>query len=163
MENYTSDSSDSDSEGKRVVDLAYLSLTIDNVESNLEDYFNEKQSYLGIEKIILHHNQLSRLPENLVKFSNTNILDISNIGLTLLPDVFKYLPLTVLVAKNNALNNSSLPKSFSKCSSLKELNLSGNRLVHFPGQILDFVNLKFLYLAGNGMQEISKNIWKLKK
>lgn len=163
MENYTSDSSESDSEGNRVVDLAYLSLTIEDVESSLEDYFNEKQSYLGIEKVILHHNQLSKLPENLLKFSNTNILDISNIGLTLLPDVFKYLPLTVLVAKNNALNNSSLPKSFSNCSSLKELNLSGNRLVHFPGQILDFVNLKFLYLAGNGMQEISKNIWKLKK
>lgn len=163
MENYTSDSSDSDSEGGKVIDLAYLSLNIDSVEDNLEDHFDERQSYLGIEKIILHHNQLSKLPKNLLKFSNTSILDISNIGLTLLPDVFKYLPLAVLVAKNNALNNSSLPKSFSNCPSLKELNLSGNHLVHFPGQILDFLNLKYLYLGGNGMQEISKNIWKLKK
>lgn len=163
MENYTSDSSDSDSDGNKIIDLAYLLLDINTVGKNLDDYFDQKQSFPGIEKIILHHNQLSRLPENLTKFSNTRILDISNNGLTLLPDIFKFLPLSVLIAKNNELSNNSLPKTLSQCSTLKELNLSGNHLVHFPEQILDFSNLKFLYLGGNEMQEISKNIWKLKK
>lgn len=162
MENYTSDSSDSDTEGNRVIDLAYFLLDTEAVENHLKEYFNEKQAYLAIEKIILHHNQLPKLPENILKFSNTRILDISNLGLSLLPDVF-CLPLTGLIAKNNTLNNGSLPKNISKCHTLKELNLSGNHLIDFPGQILDFINLKYLYLGGNGMQQISKNIWKLKK
>lgn len=163
MDNYTSDSSDSDSEGNKIIDLAYLLLDTDSVDSNLKEYFTEKQSFLNIEKIILHHNELPRLPENLSKFSHTKILDISNTGSSVLPDLFKWLPLTVLVAKNNKLDNGSLPKSFSKCPTLKELNLSGNRILHFPEQILEFSNLKFLYLGGNGMKQISKNIWKLKK
>lgn len=162
MENYTSDSSDSDSEGNRVIDLAYFQLHTEAVDNNLEEYFNEKQRFLAIEKIILHHNQLQALPENLLRFSNTRILDISNIGLSLLPDVF-CLPLTVLIAKNNALKNDSFPKNISKCHTLKELNLSGNHLFQFPEQILDFINLRYLYLGGNRMQQISKNIWKLKK
>lgn len=162
MENYTSDSSDSDSEGNRLIDLAYFLLDTEAVTNNLEEYFNDKQTYLAIEKIILHHNHLPTLPENVLKFCNTRILDISNLGLSLLPDVF-CLPLTVLIAKNNALSNGSFPKNFSKCHTLKELNLSGNHLNHFPEQILDFINLKYLYLGGNGMQQISKNIWKLKK
>lgn len=161
MENYTSDSSDSDSEGNKIIDLAYLLLDLNTVRNNLDEYFDENQTFLAVEKIILHHNQLSRLPENITKFSNTKILDISNNSVTFLPDVFKYLPLSTLVAKNSGLNNSSLPKYFSNCSTLKELNLSGNHLIHFPEQILNFTMLKFLYLGGNGMQEISKNIWKL--
>lgn len=163
MENYTSDSSDSDSEGTRVIDLAYLLLDIDEVKNNLDKYFNEEQSSLGIEKMILHHNQLTRLPDNITNFANIRTLDISNNGLTILPDVFKSMPLTVLIAKNNELNNSSLPKTYSNSPTLKELNLSGNHLVHFPEQILNFTNLKFLYIGGNGMQQLSKNIWKLKK
>lgn len=163
MENYTSDSSDSDSETDKVIDLAYLLLDIGTVKKKCEEYFDEKHSFLGVEKIILHHNQLSRLPNSLMKFSNTRILDISNNGLTVLPDVFKSLPLSVLIVKNNGLTNNSLPKSFSCSPTLKELNLSGNNLLHFPEQILDFSNLRFLYLGGNGMRNISKNIWKLKK
>lgn len=162
MENYTSDSSDSDNEGYTVIDLAYLLLDINTVRKSFEEYV-EKRSSLNIKKLILHHNNLSKLPENITKFSNTRILDISNNGLTVLPDLFKYLPLSVLVAKNNTLVNNSLPKKFCKCPSLKELNLSGNHLVNFPEQILGFINLKFLYMGGNRMQEISKNIWKLKK
>lgn len=163
MDNFTSDSSDSDSEGNKVIDLAYLLLDLNSVDTNLSEYLNEKHTYLDIEKIILHHNQLPRLPENLWKFSNTKILDISNTGLSLLPDLFKWLPLTVLTAKNNDLTNNSLPKTFYKCPTLKELNLSGNHIIQFPEQILDFVNLKFLYLGGNGMKQISKRIGKLKK
>lgn len=160
--NYTSDSSDSDSNSSRSIDIAYLLLDIETVENNFEEHV-KKCTHLEVEKLILHHNQLSVLPANINKFSNTRILDISNNGLKVLPNVLEYLPLTTLVAKNNLLNNSSLPKCFKNHSSLLELNLSGNQIRHFPEQILDFVNLKFLCLGGNKMQQISKNIWKLKK
>ncbi|XP_028136975.1 leucine-rich repeat-containing protein 58 [Diabrotica virgifera virgifera] len=160
MENYTSDSSDSENSVK-VIDYAYLLLNPDETEDKLEKYFDEKKSFELVEKLILHHNQLITLPDSVYQFSNTRVLDISNNGITTLPDVFKYLPLTSFTAKNNLLTCSSIPKSFEKCLSLIELNLSGNKLCHFPEQILDFVGLKFLYLGGNGMVEISKNIWKL--
>ncbi|KAJ8922795.1 hypothetical protein NQ315_007830 [Exocentrus adspersus] len=162
MDNYTSDSSDSDGVNK-VIDFAYLLLEPEAVEQNLEAYIDENKRFFEIEKIILHHNQLSAIPENLIKFSNVKVLDISNNGLTTLPDILEYCPLTTLVAKNNLLNNASLPKCFSNCTILRELNLSGNQLRQFPEQVLNFLNLKYLYLGGNGMQQISKNIWKLKK
>lgn len=163
MDSYTSDSSDSDTNSNKVIDFAYFLLEPDTVDHNLEAYFNEGKRFYEVEKIILHHNQLSTLPTNLIKFSNTRVLDISNNGLTILPNIFEYCPLTTLVAKNNLLKNSSLPKCFTKCSTLRELNLSGNQLNQFPEQVLDFINLKYLYLGGNGMKQISKNIWKLKK
>ncbi|XP_023025148.2 leucine-rich repeat-containing protein 58 [Leptinotarsa decemlineata] len=161
MENYTSDSSDSENSNK-VVDYAYLLQEPQVVEKKLEEYFGEKKLFRDIEKLILHHNQLSSLPNNLKRFSNTRVLDISNNGLVELPNLLEYLPLTTLVAKNNNLKYNSLPKNFTKCGTLKELNLSGNQITHFPEQILEFVNLKFLYMGGNGLQQISKSIWKLK-
>lgn len=163
MDNYTSDSSDSDANSNKIIDFAYLLLEPDTVDHNLEAYFNDSKRFCEIKKIILHHNQLSTLPTNLTKFSCTKVLDISNNSLTTLPNIFEYCPLTTLVAKNNLLKNSSLPKCFTKCSSLRELNLSGNQLNQFPEQVLDCLNLKYLYLGGNGMKQISKNIWRLKK
>lgn len=160
MEYYTSDSSDSENSVK-VIDYAYLLLDPEQTEDKLNKYFDEKKSFALVEKLILHHNNLFTLPNSIFKFSNTKVLDISNTSITILPDVFKYLPLTSLIAKNNLLTNNSLPKNFEKCTTLLELNLSGNQLSHFPEQILDFASLKFLYLGGNGMKEISRNIGKL--
>ncbi|CAH1159721.1 unnamed protein product [Phaedon cochleariae] len=160
MENYTSSSSDEENSYK-VIDYAYLLLDPDSVEKKLQEYLEDTKS-AKIEKLILHHNRLCELPPNLTRFFNTRVLDISNNGLTTLPNLLEYLPLTTLIAKNNLLTCNSLPKTFTKCSNLKELNLSGNQITQFPEQILEFVNLKFLYLGGNKMQQISRNIWKLK-
>lgn len=64
--------------------------------------------------------------------------------------------------KNNNLSNESLPKSFcSKSGQLRELNLSGNSLKHFPEQALELKMLKYLYLGGNQIQTIHKDIWRL--
>ncbi|CAH0560859.1 unnamed protein product [Brassicogethes aeneus] len=161
MENYTSDSSDSENNGK-VLDYAYLLMNSETVENRFDTVIKDpKKSHLDVENIILHHNQLNLLPVNLNKFSNMKVLDVSNNGLTILPDVFEYCSLTTLIAKNNSLSNDSLPKSFNNTSTLRELNLNGNQITNFPEQILEFTNLKFLYLGGNGMLFISKNIYKL--
>lgn len=158
MENYTSDSSDSDSSGK-VIDLAYLLLETTTVNENLEKLSGEKS--VEVESIILHHNQLISFPQNLFKFENITILDVSNNGLEVLPDVFEHCKLTTLIAKNNCLQNDSLPKTFTPNPNLRELNLSGNHFETFPEQVIDLVNLKYLYLGGNKIKSISKNVWKL--
>lgn len=91
------------------------------------------------------------------------VLDISNNGLTALPDIFRHCQLTNLILKNNRLRSDTLPKEFTECHSLKELNLAGNDIKQFPEQIFSFPNLRFLYLGGNGMKNISKDVWKLKQ
>lgn len=161
MESYTSDSSDSDSSSEKVLDFSFMSLEPEVVDHNLNVLLDGGNKPTVIESFILHHNRLCVVPENLIKFSNLKMLDISNNNLKSLPDIFEHCPLTHLLAKNNQLTDSSLPKSFSSSPLLKELNLSGNQLTEFPEQLIVFNNLKYLYLGGNQITSISKNIWKL--
>ncbi|XP_050299755.1 leucine-rich repeat-containing protein 58 [Anthonomus grandis grandis] len=163
MDNYTSDSSDNES-SNRIIDLAYLLRNPESVDRSLGEYFeDDSKRYQEVEKIILHHNELNVLPKNLFRFTNIKVLDLSNNGLTELPDLFRYCQLTNLVLKNNRLTNGSLPKEFTECPSLRELNFGGNHMTQFPEQIFSFANLRFLYLGGNGMRNISKDIWRLKQ
>lgn len=164
MDSYTSDSSDSDNSNK-ILDFSYLRLDPETVDRNLETFERrEQKSTDEIETIILRHNELSVLPSNLNRFANLKVLDVSSNGLNVLPDLFEYCQcLRVLFAKNNDLANESLPKSFTNCFALRELNLSGNRLSLFPEQVLDCVNLRYLYLGGNRIVNVTKNVWKLTK
>ncbi|XP_066245665.1 leucine-rich repeat-containing protein 58 [Euwallacea similis] len=163
MENYTSDSSDSES-SNRIIDLAYLLRKPEEVERILNEHLqDDAKKRFEVEKMILHHNELNFLPSNLCRFVNIKCLDLSNNGLTTLPNLFEHCQLTNLLLKNNLLTSESLPKEFSRCPSLKELNLGGNSLNEFPEQIFSFPNLRYLYLGGNGMNNISKDIWKLKQ
>ena len=162
MENYTSDSSDSD---LHTVDYASQNLSLSKVEDNFLNMFETENAYGDIETIVLYNNKLSSLPISLVKFNNLHTLDISNNSLTHLNvQVFIQCPLRTLIAKNNLLTNESLPKTFiSKSSQLRELNFSGNQLTHFPVQVLALKSIRYLYLNGNVIQEIHQDIWKLKK
>ncbi|XP_003699574.1 leucine-rich repeat-containing protein 58 [Megachile rotundata] len=158
MENYTSDSSDSDSSAK-TLDLSYLMLD----PQVLTDHFMNAKCPEQVDTLLLHQNRLPSVPQNIVRFTNLNSLDISNCGLNELPDFLGDCPLSCLVAKHNNLTNDSLPKCFENLSGLRELNLSGNRLTDFPDQILDLAELKYLYLGGNYITEISKDVWKLQR
>jgi Leucine-rich repeat (LRR) protein len=162
MENYTSDSSDSDS---HTIDYSNRNLTLSKVEDDFLNMFKAESAYSDIETIILYNNQLSSLPLSLMKFNSLHTLDISNNYLTTLNiEVFMQCPLRTLIAKNNLLTNESLPKTFiSKSSQLREVNLSGNQLTHFPVQVLALKSIRYLYLNGNLIQEIHQDIWKLKK
>ena len=163
MEHYTSESSDNEDQA-RIIDLAYLLRNPESVDQSLEEYLKgDSKKYLDVEKIILHHNELNVIPKNLSRFINIRVLDVSNNGLTALPNIFQHCQLTNLILKNNRLQNETLPKEFTECLTLKELNLSGNNISQFPEQILSFPNLKFLYLGGNAMQNISKDVWRLKQ
>ncbi|CAG9800616.1 unnamed protein product [Chironomus riparius] len=163
MENYTSDSSESDS---HTIDYQNRNLTVSKAEDFFLNLFDNEMAYTEIETVILYNNHLSSLPLSLLQFTNLHTLDISNNSLaTLNVEVFLQCPLRTFIAKNNLLTNDSLPKTFaskSKLGQLRELNLSGNMLTRFPNQILELHSIKYLYLNGNLIQSIHKDIWKLK-
>lgn len=163
METYTSDSSDGDA---HTIDYQNRNLTLSKVEDEFLNMYKVESVYSEIETISLFNNHLSSLPLSLVKFSNLHTLDVSNNFLTTLDlEVFVECPLRTLIAKNNLLTNKSLPKTFMSKSGqgLRELNLNGNNLTHFPVQILDLKSIKYLYLNGNLIQSVPKDIWQLKK
>ncbi|KAH8415383.1 hypothetical protein KR222_006524 [Zaprionus bogoriensis] len=180
MEVYTSDSSDTDSREQKTCDFGRMNLDL----HTLEDHLGSPQKALlkasgDIETMLLNHNRLVGLPRMLLQFSNLKILDLSSNAITQLPDAICQLPLVTLIVKNNLLSNASLPKSLlgklaagpatgtgtgavvGSGSTLKELNLSGNQLTHFPEQVTELRQLKYLYLGGNKISSISKDIWKM--
>jgi Leucine-rich repeat (LRR) protein len=162
MELYTSDSSISDGEipDQKIMDYGHSNLTTDYVEN---DFFGYKVNTVT-DTILLNHNALISVPLSISKFINLKVLDLSSNNLVELPDVITQCPLKTLIAKNNRLTNDSLPKSLLKKSgSMRELNLSGNCFTHFPEQVLELTSLKYLYLGGNKITNVSKDIWKLKR
>ncbi|TDG42458.1 hypothetical protein AWZ03_011112 [Drosophila navojoa] len=171
MELYTSDSSDTDSREQKTIDFGRMNLDVVTLEDHLSSPHKALLKTSGdIETMLLNHNRLVALPRVLQQFHNLKILDLSSNALTQLPDAICQLPLVTLIAKNNLLTNSSLPKSLltkqmgnvhGGTSTLKELNLSGNQLIHFPEQVTELRQLKYLYLGGNKISSISKDIWKM--
>ncbi|XP_045499874.1 leucine-rich repeat-containing protein 58 [Colias croceus] len=162
MEYYTSDSCDSDSREQKTLDLSHRLLDCESISSELDSIINEHNGAYNIETMLLYNNRIKALPSAINKFSNLKFLDISNNRLTVLPDVLKNCALTSLIAKHNYLTNESLPKSFYEAkNTLKELNLSGNKLNFFPEQVLELSSLRYLYLGGNNIVNIPKDIWKL--
>lgn len=165
MDCYTSDSCDSDAREQKTLDLSSQQLNTQRVSSELNGIVVEKDCAVNYEILLLYQNRISTLPEELNRFRNLKILDVSNNRLTSLPDLLEFCPLTSLIAKHNQLTNESLPKCFScpNNNTLRELNLSGNRLSVFPEQTLELTSLKYLYLGGNNIINIAKDIWKLNK
>lgn len=164
MECYTSDSCDSDSREQKTLDLSNQMLDTVAVSVNLNSIISEKISAEHYETVLLYNNRIQSLPKVINDFRNLKILDLSNNRLTALPDILANCPLTSLSAKHNQLTNESLPKCFtSDNSTLKELNLSGNKLNFFPEQVLDLKSLRYLYLGGNNIVNIPKDVWKLNR
>lgn len=179
MELYTSDSSDTDSREQKTCDFGRMNLDLVTLEDHLGSPHKALLKSSGdIETMLLNHNRLVGLPRMLQQFTNLKILDLSSNAITQLPDAICQLPLVTLIVKNNLLTNSSLPKSLLAkhlagtgtgagagaavgSSTLKELNLSGNQLTHFPEQVTELRQLKYLYLGGNKISSISKDIWKM--
>lgn len=166
MDNYTSDSSESDT---HTIDYQSNNWTTSKVEDSFLNLYKDESAYAEIETVILYNNHMFTMPLSLLKFTNLHTLDVSNNNLsTLNTEVFMHCPLRTFIAKNNLLTNESLPKTFVsklslKLGQLRELNLSGNMLTRFPHQVLELQSIKYLYLNGNIIQAIDKDIWKLKK
>lgn len=162
-----SSSSDSDSlnVNEKTIDLSHKSLDYNNFSTYLEDirsktsFKDDEVNPLDVHTLNLYQNQLVDTPSNLTIFRNLRVVDISSNRLKRLPDILLTFPLSSLIAKNNSLQNDSLPKSFDAVNkTLTNLNLSGNCLTHFPLQILDAKHLLYVYLGGNRIQDIPMEV-----
>lgn len=161
----TSESSDSDapaddSSSLRTLDLNYLLLDGDVIHKHLEDMCLHGHPDM-VDTMLLNHNAMLALPSAIGLFNHLRVLDISNNRLTSVPDYVARLPLTTLVAKNNLIDDDGFPKELSRSTNLKVLNISGNRLSHFPVQLLSVTTLEYLYMGSNNLVEIPKDINRL--
>ncbi|XP_071374199.1 leucine-rich repeat-containing protein 58 [Centroberyx affinis] len=138
--------------GEGVLDFSRLSLNSLSVDSISEERKRDtKQLYLN-------HNRLASLPSTVCLFSNLEFLDISNNGLSVIcEDVTRLTKLKTLVAKNNRLDEFSLPKEFGSMQ-LEVLNFSGNRFEEIPLQCVKLHRLQSLSLGGNRLKSIPAEI-----
>uniref|UniRef100_A0A3B3BQI1 Leucine rich repeat containing 58b n=1 Tax=Oryzias melastigma TaxID=30732 RepID=A0A3B3BQI1_ORYME len=158
-----------------VLDFSRLSLNTLSLDGVSEDRRRDtKQFYLN-------YNRLSTLPASISLFYNLEFLDISNNGLTAIcDDITRLTKLKTLLAKNNRLDEFSLPKDFgslplevlnfsgnrfeeiplqcTKLRRLQSLSIGGNRLKSIPTEIEDLTSLEMLYLGGNLISAIPPEV-----
>lgn len=138
--------------GDGVLDLSRLNLNTLSLDTISEERKREtKQLYLS-------SNRLASLPGSICLFSNLEFLDISNNGLSsICEDITRLSKLKALIAKNNRLDEFSLPKEFGSMQ-LEVLNLSGNRFEEIPPQFMKLQRLQSLSLGGNRLKSVPAEI-----
>ncbi|XP_028992290.1 leucine-rich repeat-containing protein 58 [Betta splendens] len=138
--------------GDGVLDFSRLSLTSFSVDGVSSDRKRDtKQLYLN-------NNRLTSLSSSLCLFWNLEFLDLSNNGLTTICEgVTRLHGLKTLIAKNNRLDELSLPKDFGSLQ-LEVLNFSGNRFQEIPLQCMKLLRLQSLSLGGNRLKSIPAEI-----
>jgi len=114
---------------------------------------NECTNYYSLERLLLYHNIIKSIPDNISALQSLVYLDISRNQLSYLPSSVCLLQhLQCLVAHNNRL--VSLPEEIGEMNKLMELDVSCNEIAHLPVQIGDLANLRSLHLRRNHLQEI---------
>lgn len=138
-----------------VLDFSRLSLNTFNGDSVGD------QRKKDTRQLYLNYNRLTSLPSSVGLFCNLEFLDISNNGLTSICEgVTRLNKLKTLLAKNNRLNEFSLPKKFGSLQ-LEVLNFSGNRFEEIPLQCTKLVRLQSLSVGGNRLKSIPSEIERL--
>nr|XP_033798940.1 leucine-rich repeat-containing protein 58 [Geotrypetes seraphini] len=139
-------------DGENVLNLSRLGLETLSAEAVSE----ERRS--DVQQLLLPHNRLLVLPAAVASFSQLLLLDISSNGLAFVGEALLGLAkLRTLLAKNNRLDEFSLPKELGRMG-LEVLNLSGNRFEEVPGQLLELRALKSLSMGGNRLKSIPAEI-----
>lgn len=138
--------------GDSVLDFSRLSLSTLDVDKLSDERKREAR------QLYLNYNRLTTLPSSLSLLCNLEFLDISNNGLTTICDGITHLArLKTLIAKNNRLDEFSLPKEFGSLQ-LEVLNFSGNRFEEIPLQCTKLRRLQSLSLGGNRLKSIPPEI-----
>lgn len=138
--------------GDSVLDFSRLSLNTLDVDSVSEERKRDSR------QLYLNYNRLASLPSSISLFCNLEFLDISNNGLSAICEgITRLTRLKTLVAKNNRLDECSLPKEFGSLQ-LEVLNFSGNRFEEIPLQCMKLVRLQSLSLGGNRLKSIPAEI-----
>ncbi|CAH2218730.1 leucine-rich repeat-containing 58 [Pelobates cultripes] len=146
-------------EGDNVLNLCRLGL--ENLSQELENLSMEQVAEdrrKEVHQLLLSHNRMMVLPPQVATFSNLLLLDISNNNLAYLGEhILGLTKLRTLLAKNNRLDEFSLPKEMGSMK-LEVLNLSGNHFEEIPSQIMQLQTLKTLSLGGNRLKGIPEEI-----
>jgi len=100
---------------------------------------------LGIWSCYLESDDLLKINT----FSNLSILSLNKNSLSQLPDALCDLPYLVELDVSDNHFIDVLPKDFGRLTTLKRLNLSGNKFSRFPDAIELLSNLEELVLANN--------------
>lgn len=138
--------------GDGVLDFSRLSLSTLNVDSISDE--RKRDTRL----LHLNYNRLASLPSTVSLFCNLEFLDISNNGLSAICEgITRLSKLKTLIAKNNRLDEFSLPKEFG-CLPLEVLNFSGNRFEEIPLQCVKLPRLQSLSIGGNRLKSIPAEI-----
>lgn len=138
--------------GDSVLDFSRLSLSTLDVDKLSDERKREAR------QLYLNYNRLTTLPSSLSLLCNLEFLDISNNGLTAVCEgITRLARLKTLIAKNNRLDEFSLPKEFGSLP-LEVLNFSGNRFEEIPLQCTKLRRLQSLSLGGNRLKSIPAEI-----
>lgn len=159
---YTSDSSDNSEQ--KTIEISHRNLNAVEMDMRLSVQ-SKPNEQMEIETLLLNHNLMSTIPVSITRFTCLKVIDVSSNNLTSIPDIFSQCQsLVTFVAKNNKLTNASLPKEFlAGSTTIREINLSGNQLEHFPDQFLELATLRYLYLGGNRIATIPYAIRKMQR
>lgn len=138
--------------GDSVLDFSRLSLSTFRVESISDERKRDTR------QLYLNYNRLASLPSSVSVFCNLEFLDISNNGLSAICEgITRLTRLKTLLAKNNRLDDFSLPKEFGSLQ-LEVLNFSGNRFEEIPLECMKLLRLQSLSLGGNRLKSIPAEI-----
>jgi len=139
---------------KNCLDLSRRGLT----EFPNEDFDSHSPGWISpheLRSLQIHHNFIGILPPIIQQYSGLVILDISNNGMShICEELGQLTSLQTLVAKNNNLDNDSIPKSFSELVSLTAVNLGGNKLTEFPVQLILMNKIERLFLGSNRITQV---------
>lgn len=132
-------------------DLSYNSLEA------LPDIDSEEA--VSVKELTIDHNDLTIISRTISLFKNLQSLDISNNRISYIsPEIGSLTGLKHLIARNNLLEDDSLPKELLQLQKLEVLNLSGNLLTVFPPFITEFVHLRRLHLGANRIEAVPGDI-----
>ena len=107
----------------------------------------------SLERLVLYHNVIRGIPDNLGSLQSLQLLDLSRNQLSYLPHAICQLSqLQSLIVNNNKL--VSLPEEIGELANLMNLDVSCNEIAHLPVQIGDMANLRCLNLRQNHLQEV---------
>ena len=164
----SSDSSSSmDDDGglsSRKVDLSFQNLDDETLDLNLASLADAPDTASRVERLLLYNNRLENVSVVITAFSNLSVLDLSNNLVRRLPEGLAFMTgLTQLFLRNNLIGDNDFPKSLESLRSLRDLNLSGNRLTTIPRAVLQIPTLRNLFVGGNRIEEVPAGIRALKR
>lgn len=147
---------DTAGEGDRwweAVDLQKLILAHNNIEVLKEDLKNLP----ALTVLNVSHNKLTQLPAAIGELPSLKSVDVS---FNLIKDIPEEIGSATALVKIDCSNNQliGLPQSLGKCLSLSDLKASNNCITSIPEELANCTKLNKVVVEGNKIVELSENV-----